>query len=139
MVLASGRPSLRSLIAARPGTPCSTIDAPQDALVSIMDRRGRPVSQRLMEPLVVVERQVLSQPLLCLHHRLISVQVNVLVFDRPPQPLRKNVVEGATAGVPADSDVPLLQTPDDVVAGELAALIRVEDVGSALFQGLVLP
>lgn len=99
-----------------------------------MNLPRRSVIERLVEPLVVIEQEVIFQSCLSLGHGLITLDINVLVFDAPPKPLGKDVVEGPTAGVHADSDLLLLQSLRKIRTGKLASLIRVEDLGGCMVQ-----
>src|SRR5262249_38513673 len=51
------------------------------------------VVQRLVRPLLVVEREVTPQTARQLGHRLIAAGVDVLVLHRAPQPLYEHVVQ----------------------------------------------
>src|SRR5438094_10379667 len=69
-----------------------------------------------------------------LGHAVVRVQINVLVFDRFPQPLDKHVVAPAALAIHADTDALTLQHTEEVAAGELAALIGIHDLGHAVFR-----
>ncbi len=76
-----------------------------------------------------------------LRHACVGVQVDLFVFDGPPQPLDEDVVAPCALAVHGDGDFGVLQHLDEVDGGELAALVGVEDVGLAvpgqrLFDGL---
>ena len=55
-----------------------------------------------MWSLHVVELKVAIQPVSYRHHRLVFVEVEVLVLDGPPEPFDKDVVEGAPTPVHTD-------------------------------------
>ena len=55
-----------------------------------------------MAALVVVEIKVFSQSSLNLTDAAVVTQINIFVFDRPPQPLGKDVVHAPPASVHAD-------------------------------------
>ena len=42
----------------------------------------------------VVERQIQAQAFARLRHTVVGAQVDLFVFDRPPEPFDKNVVPG---------------------------------------------
>lgn len=67
-------------------------------------------------------------------HADIGPQVNLLVFDRPPEPFDERVVPPCALTVHADGDLVLLQQIGEGHAGKLAALVRVEDLGFAVFR-----
>src|SRR3982751_3954970 len=69
----------------------------------------------------------------------ISSEVDLLVLDRSPEPLDEDVVAPGTLAVHADGDSVPGQHAGEGLAGELAALIGVEDLrpagaGRGLFQ-----
>ena len=59
-------------------------------------------------------------------------EIDLLVLDRPPEPLDEDVVAPGTLAVHADGDAGLVQHAGEVVAGEPRALIGVEDLGPAM-------
>jgi len=63
---------------------------------------------------------------------LVAAQVDVLVLDGAPEPLDEDVVHPASAPVHADSDLRVEQDVDEGVAGELRALVGVEDLWLAV-------
>ena len=69
------------------------------------------------------------------------VQVDRLVLERPPEALDEDVVHAAAPAVHGDGDIRVLERAGEVAAGELAALVGVEDLrpavsGQRLGQGL---
>ena len=58
-----------------------------------------------MRSLIVVEDEIVLQPVLQLMQRVILVEIDVLIFDAAPKAFAKNVIEGGTASVHADPDV----------------------------------
>src|SRR5258708_23443101 len=58
----------------------------------------------------------------------IGMQVNLLVFEDPAQPLDEEVVHAAPLAIHANGDLVPAQHAGEVVAGELAALVGVEDL-----------
>ena len=55
------------------------------------------------------------------------MQVEVLVFYGPPEPLDEDIVLEATSPVHADPNTVAFQGSGELLAGELTALIRVKD------------
>src|SRR5437763_10239064 len=62
----------------------------------------------------------------------ISMEVDLLVFEAAPQSLDKNVVHASALAVHADHDPVPFQGAGEVVAGELAALVGIEDLRPAI-------
>ena len=65
---------------------------------------------------------------------VVGAQIDLFVLHRFPQPLDKHVVVPCALAVHADLDVVFDQHAGEVFAGELAALVGVEDVGLAVFR-----
>ena len=76
---------------------------------------------------LIVKLEIAVQALPCLGDRIVGVQVDLLVFDAFPEPLDQHVVDPATLTVHADLDAVPLDQADELGAGELAALVRVEN------------
>lgn len=87
-----------------------------------------PVIQALVQTPIVVKVKVPAQTINCLSAITVLTEVNFLVLDRPPEPLRKDVVKDPTPAVHTDGYVRLLQPRSKVPAGELGALVSVEDL-----------
>ena len=64
--------------------------------------------------------------------RLVGMQVDVLVFERTPEALDEDVVGPATLAIHADLDAFFFEPSGEGFAGELTALIGVEDLGLAV-------
>ena len=60
-----------------------------------------------------------------------GVEVDLLVFEAAPQPLDEDVVHVAALAIPGDGDRMALQGVGEIVAGELAALVGIEDLRPA--------
>src|SRR5215467_13228979 len=73
--------------------------------------RRRPVAQRLVRPLLVVEREVPPQPLAQLRHRLVAAQVQLLVLHTPPKTLHKDVIQAPAPPVHAHLNPPRPHPP----------------------------
>ena len=59
-------------------------------------------------------------------------QIDGLVFERAPQPLNEDVVQAPAPAVHRDPDAGLPQAPGEGEAGELAALVGIEDLRRAM-------
>ena len=89
-----------------------------------------------MRPLGVVE----VYPFCDDPHRCEAVgqllQVDGLVFERPPQAFDKYVVHAAAPPIHGDCNARVLEDAGEVEAGELASLVGVEDIrAAAAIQG----
>src|SRR5206468_5483138 len=71
-------------------------------------------------------------------HAVVGPQVDLLVFDAAPQPLDEHVVPPSPFTVHADSDAVAGERAGEGRAGELRALIRVEDFRPAVTRQSVL-
>src|ERR1700722_12520485 len=91
-------------------------------------RTRRPVAQCLVQALLVVESQPAANALARLCNRAIGFDEHVLVFEATPQPLDEDVVQEPPFPVHADSDAAAFQFLQEARAGELDALVGVEDV-----------
>ena len=60
----------------------------------------------------------------------VITQVDLLVFQRAPQPLDKDVVQSPPLPIHADRHTERLQLPSEALAGERRSLIAVEDLRS---------
>jgi TolB-like protein len=107
---------LLSLLTVRPSrsSPCQ------------VDCSRRPVIEALVQPFLVIETKILFNPGSCLRHRLVVLQVHLLVFERAPQPFNENVVHAASSSVHADTDLPGRQFTGELFTRELRTLIGVE-------------
>lgn len=88
------------------------------------------VAQGLVQPPVVVELEVTVQAVPGFVKALVIMQINFLIFYRPPQPFRKDIVKASAPAVHTDSDVRIFfQLTDILKAGELATLVGIVDFG----------
>src|SRR4051794_22819957 len=63
--------------------------------------------------------------------RLVRTEIDLFIFDRAPEPFDEHVVAPAPGTVHSDRDLPAAQHVQELGAGELAALIGVEDLRRA--------
>ena len=77
---------------------------------------------------LVVEAQIRGQVSFRIGNAVIGLEIHFLVLDRLPQSLDKNVVPPGPLAVPADPNIVRLEQTGELVAGELATLIGVEDL-----------
>src|ERR1700730_17605803 len=80
-----------------------------------------------MRPATIVEVEVTPDRCTCLGRGVVGSEIHLLVLDATPQPLDEDVVAPSALAVHADGDPVFDQHASECRAGELAALIRVED------------
>lgn len=102
-----------------------------------MDGPGRSVSECLVRSLVAVESKVVRQPLMTIGSRLVSLEVDVLVLERPPETLNEYVIEGSSLAVHADRDASRMESFREEGTCKLSSLIGVEDFRRSLVQCFV--
>ncbi len=56
-----------------------------------------------------------------------AMQIDRLVLHRPPQPLDEDIVHASSPAVHGDRDTRVLEHAGELEAGELAALVGIED------------
>ena len=81
---------------------------------------------------LVVTCEVSLQASLGIAHRVIGMQIDFLVFHAPPEPFHKHVVTPSAFAIHADLDTIVFQQAGEFLAGELAALVGVEDFRSTV-------
>lgn len=91
---------------------------------------GRLPSKPRMRPHAVVETDIAAKGGTGLGDAGVGAQVNLLVLHSPPEPLDEDVV--APDAVHADGDPCILQHLNEIHAGELRALVAVEDLRPAV-------
>jgi hypothetical protein len=89
----------------------------------------RAIAQALVLTLLVIEAEPGTDAGLGLGDAGIGVEIDLLVFEAAPQPFDEDVVHVAALAIHADRDPVVLQGAGEVVAGELAALVGIEDLG----------
>ena len=87
--------------------------------------RGRPIAQGLMQPFPVVKAKIPCQTLARVPHALVVLQIDLLIFDTPPQTLHKHVVQGPPAAIHADPNAAVLEALGKGRTRELGSLIGI--------------
>ena len=85
----------------------------------------------------VVELEVVTETDPGFSAVLICFQIYLLIFHCSPQPLDEQVVIVASFPIHTDFHSMLLQETDKRLAGELSALVGVEDIWLALLESLL--
>lgn len=81
---------------------------------------------------MVVVVQVLRQALITIGSARVFLEIDFLVFHRSPQSLDHHVVDRPPFAVHADCHILAAQQRRELAAGELASLVRVEDLRLSL-------
>src|SRR5574341_1941972 len=84
------------------GDPCSMLRRLLHLVGSEVRLIRRPIVEALVRPALVVKMEVARQGKLQLPQALVGVEVDVLVFDTPPQPLDEHIVDPTPAPVHAE-------------------------------------
>ena len=74
------------------------------------------------------DAQVRAQAGLCFGDAVVGLEIHLFVLDALPQSFDEAVIPPATLAVHADPDVVRLQQASEFAAGELTALVGVEDL-----------
>ena len=90
-----------------------------------------PVKARMRAP-GIVKAEVATDRGAGLGNRIVGSEIHLLILHRAPTALNEDVVAPCTLAVHADGDAVPDEDAGEVGAGELAALIGVEDVRSAV-------
>ena len=85
-----------------------------------------------MRTLAVVESEILGQSDHPLAYLGIAFQIHVFVLDVAPEPFDEDVVKHASSSIPADDNAFSFQHVGEGLAGELRALVAVEDFRLAM-------
>jgi hypothetical protein len=80
-----------------------------------------------MESVPIIKLEIRLQSPLQGTKILITIEVNVFVFDGPPKSLNVNIVFPSSLAIHTHQYVMILQNTDEPIRSELAALISVED------------
>ena len=80
----------------------------------------------------VVEAQIRGQVSFRIGNAVIGLEIHLLVLDRLPQARDKDVVPTGPVAVHADPDVVSLEQTGELVAGERATLVGVEDLRASI-------
>ena len=86
-----------------------------------------------MRALQVIKGDVSPNGLSRLWHTGVGLEVDLLIFDSAPEPFDKNIVAPGSFAIHGNLDVLALEHIGEVYAGELRALIGVEDFWLAVF------
>ena len=81
---------------------------------------------------VVVELEILPEPIPGLGNRAVGLQIYILIFNTPPKTFYKHIIHPTALAVHADADTAVLKNLREVIRCELAALVRIEDFRSSV-------
>jgi len=86
----------------------------------------------------IIKVQIAADRSAGLANAVVGLEINLLVFNAAPKPLDEHVVPPGALSVHADGDPVFDHNASECRAGELAALIRVEDIRLAVMsQGIL--
>lgn len=100
----------------------------------IIDLVRRLAIKRLRRVGLIVEQQIALQPLIGSADGVIRVQIDLLIFQAPPESFHAYVIPPAAVAVHADLNAVVFQESREPLAGELAPVIRVEDLRAAILR-----
>ena len=101
-------------------------------LLSKVNLCGCQIVQRLMDPPVIVEVEILGQVLPDFLGIGVVMQIDFFVLHGPPEALGEDVVQCPAFAIHADLHLGLLQPFNVLRAGEVAALITIPNGGGRL-------
>ena len=81
-----------------------------------------------MFPPLVVELHPTSDAFAGLGDGVVGGEIDFLVFQATPEPFDEHVVHPAAFAIHADADIGVFERLREVLAGELASLVGVEDL-----------
>ena len=93
-----------------------------------------PVTKCLVGTLGVVETEIATDPDLGIFSILICFQIHFFVLHCPPQPFYEEIVTISPFPIHADSHSMSLKETSECFAGELGALVGIEDFRSAFLE-----
>lgn len=94
--------------------------------------------KRLIPSGLGVEHQIAHQVLRHSSHRFVGVRIHLLVCDAFPESFRKHVIPPVACAVHADLNTVIGEKSCELVAGELAPLVGVENLGAAILRDRLL-
>ena len=86
----------------------------------------------LVRSVLIKSMEVSGQTLSKLSNRVVRVQVDMFILHRTPKPFDEHVIHPAALAIHTDLNAVGLQDAGESLAGELAALISVKDLGFAV-------
>src|SRR5208282_4989666 len=95
----------------------------------LVDFARSPITQCLMQTLVVVKVQPAADAATSFLNRGVCLDVYILVLQAPPQPLDEDVVQVTAFAIHADADTAGRQHAGERGTGELYTLVGVENIG----------
>ena len=90
---------------------------------------GSSVSERLMRVVGVVFVEVGGDSSKSVFGRDVGVPIHFVLFQAPPQTLRKDIVHPSSFSIHTDSYSEIRQCASEIQTGELTSLVDIEDVG----------
>jgi hypothetical protein len=88
----------------------------------------RLIIQYLVKSSMMVKLDIPANPLGSCPNALIVVEIHVLIFERPPEPFGKNMINDAPSPIHADPNAMRLQESGECDTRKWAPLVAVEDL-----------
>ena len=80
----------------------------------------------LMKPVLIVKVEIISQSTRSRSHRIIVVEINLLILDTAPKPFNEDIVKIAASAVPTDGNISGFESIGKGIRSELTALVIIE-------------
>ncbi len=80
----------------------------------------------------IVKGQIPTDPGAGFGHGLVGMEIELFIFDRPPEPLDEDIVPPCAFAVHRDGALRLLQHGGEIDGGKLRSLVRIDDIGFAV-------
>ena len=85
-----------------------------------------------MKPVLIVKVEIISQSTTSRSHRIIVVEINLLILDTAPKPFNEDIVKIAASAVPTDGNISRFESINKSISSELTALVIIEYQGFGL-------
>ena len=79
-----------------------------------------------------IEGHVAGHPFLGITDGVVSMEIDLFIFEAPPQPFHEDVIPPPARPIHTDLNPLILEKSSELLAGELTALIRIEDLRGAI-------
>lgn len=98
----------------------------------VVESIGCHLLKGLVFPPLVVEFHPRTNPLACVGHAIVGVQIDLLILEAAPQAFDEHVVDPASFAIHADLYASVFEGLGEGLTGKLASLVGIEDLGGAV-------